>query len=153
MAQNQADSFPGQGCVLTRAFPTVSALRPMRVVLVTDDPHYADTFLAAAERRGIPVILAATDEDIDGVVARGGQNVAVFDGGDSLARTARTAAAFAVVNPDVAVGVVADRAETRRAGNLVVIDRWRSVERLLGELQRVFVAIEPKELRRSSTGD
>jgi len=135
---------------LTEAPSSLSALRPMRIVLVTDDLRYSDMFLAAAARRGIPVIVAAADDDIDAVVAHNSPNVAVFDGGDSLARTARTAAAFAVVNPDIAVGVVADRAETRRSGNLVVIDRWRSVERLLGELQRVFVAIEPREAHHSS---
>ena len=135
---------------MTEAPSSLSALRPMRIVLVTDDLRYSDMFLAAAARRGIPVIVAAADDDIDAVVARNSANVAVFDGGDSLARTARTAAAFAVVNPDIAVGVVADRAETRRSGNLVVIDRWRSVERLLGELQRVFVAIEPREAHHSS---
>ena len=135
---------------MTEAPSSLSALRPMRIVLVTDDLRYSDMFLAAAARRGIPVIVAAADDDIDAVVAHNSPNVAVFDGGDSLARTARTAAAFAVVNPDIAVGVVADRAETRRSGNLVVIDRWRSVERLLGELQHVFVAIEPREAHHSS---
>lgn len=150
MAQDCAGSFRAPDRVFA-GVSSSSRLRPMRIVLVTDDARYADMFLAVTERRGIPVIVAAADDDLDAIVARSRPNVAVFDGGDSLGRTARTAAAFAVVNPEMAVGMVADRAETRRTGNLVLLDRWRSVERLLGELQRVFVAIEPREAHHSST--
>jgi DNA-binding NarL/FixJ family response regulator len=113
----------------------------MRVLLVTDDVRYADRVAAAAALLGVPVIVSPTDENVDATAARAAPNVVVFDAEDAFSHMARVASAFAAIHPQMAVAIVASRATERRARSLLVFDRWRSAERLLGELERAYVGL------------
>ena len=43
----------------------VRAIRPMRILLVTDDGHYAEALASAASLRGVDLALAAIGDDLD----------------------------------------------------------------------------------------
>ena len=119
----------------------VRAIRPMRILLVTDDDKYADEVALAASLRGAELELAAVGDDLDAATSRHLPNVIVLDAHDSLARTSRTASIFAALYPRIAVVIVANRASERGAGGIRVVDKWRSAERLLHELELVFLGL------------
>ncbi len=129
----------------------VRAIRPMRILLVTDDARYADEVASAAARRGVDLELAAVGDDLDDATTENAPNLVVLDADNRLARTSRTATVFAALHPRIATVVVANRAPERSVGDVLVIDKWRSAERLLGELEHAFLGIaQPLEARRSA---
>ena len=113
----------------------------MRILLVTDDSRYADELASAASERGVDFAQAAVGDDLDLTTTAHAPNVVVLDAHDALARTSRTATVFAALHPQIATVVVANRAAKRRVGNVLVFDKWRSAERLLGELERAYVGL------------
>jgi DNA-binding response OmpR family regulator len=135
---------------------TVRQLRPMRVLLATDEATYADDVYAAADELGVDVTAMSTENDIETTALRIGANVVVFDAGDDFAPTARAAAAFAAVHPDVVVCVVAtgvdDHLNDGRAGAVLVVHRWRSPERLLDRLSSAYLGLRAATESRSSVG-
>jgi hypothetical protein len=135
---------------------TVRRLRPMRILLATDEESYADDVYAAADELGVDVTAMSTESDIETTARRIGANVVVFDAGDDFAPTARAASAFAAVHPHIVVGVVAtgvdDGLNDGRAGPVLVVHRWRSPERLLGKLSRAYAGMRVPSEPRSSVG-
>jgi DNA-binding NtrC family response regulator len=129
----------------------VRAIRPMRILLVTDDERYAEDIAAAAERRGVDLALASAGDDLDGAATESAPNVLVLDANNRLARVSRTATVFAALHPRIVTVVVANRAPERSVGEVLVIDKWRSAERLLHELEHALLGLpEPLEARRSA---
>jgi DNA-binding NtrC family response regulator len=123
----------------------------MRILLVTDDARYADEVASAAARRGVDLELAAVGDDLDDATTENAPNVVVLDADNRLARTSRTATVFAALHPRIATVVVANRAPERSVGDVLVIDKWRSAERLLGVREHAFRGIaQPHEARRSA---
>jgi PleD family two-component response regulator len=117
------------------------ALRPMRILLVTDDARYADDVLSAAATAGLHVDLATSKENIEHIALRTTPNVVVLDAHDRLTRTARAATVFAALHPSILVVVVAIGSPERANSNLRVFDKWRAAERLLDELARAHVGL------------
>ena len=75
----------------------------------------------------------------------------MLDAQDRLARSSRTATVFATLHPRIATVLVANRAPERSVGSVHVVDKWRSAERLLQELERAFLGlVAPVEPRRST---
>jgi hypothetical protein len=139
--------------VSSRAINNVRAIRPMRILLVTDDDGYADEVSLAASLRGIDLELAAVGDDLDAATMLRMPNVVVLDAHDALARTSRTASVFAALYPRIALVIVANRAPERSVGGIHVVDKWRSAERLLRELEHAFLGLaSPAERRRSAGG-
>jgi hypothetical protein len=119
----------------------VRPLRPMRVVLVTDDSRYADEMVSSATHRGITATVVSTAADVDATAAEFAANVVVFDAEKSVAGMTRRATAFAALHPRIAVGLITVQGLERNVGNVRLFDKWRSVERLLGELERVYLGL------------
>ena len=120
------------------------ALRPMRILLVTDDTRYADEVLTAAAKAGLHVDLATSKENIETTALRTTPNVVVLDAHDRLTRTARAATVFAALHPSILVVLVAVGGPERASSNLRVFDKWRAAERLLDELARAHVGLPRK---------
>jgi len=141
--------------VSPRAADNVRAIRPMRILLVTDDDGYADEVAVAASLRGVDLELAAVGDDLDASTTLNMPNVVVLDAHDALARTSRTASVFAALNPRIAIVIVANRAPERSVGNIQVVDKAASTERLLRELEHAFLghASPLAELRTRTRSD
>ena len=136
-----------------RALHNVRAIRPMRILLVTDDNDYADEVALAAALRGVDLELAAVADDLDAATTLHLPNVVVLDAHAGLARTSRTASVFAALYPRIAIVIVANRASELGAGGIRVVDKWRSAERLLGELESAFLGLGSLPARRRTAGE
>jgi DNA-binding NtrC family response regulator len=119
----------------------VHALRPMRILLVSDDTKFADRVLSAAARQGLHIARAASEDDLDVATIRLASNVIVLDARDALRRAVRAAAVFAALHPSVAVVLVADGATTPDISGVRLVNKWSSAERLLGEVERAFLGL------------
>jgi DNA-binding NtrC family response regulator len=119
----------------------VRAIRPMRILLVTDDGHYAEALGSAASLQGLELSLASVGDDLDAATRLHTPNVVVLDAHDTLARTSRSATVFAALHPRVATVIVANHAVERSVGNVHVVDKGRSAERLLGDLEHAFLGL------------
>jgi len=125
----------------------------MRILLVTDDGHYAEALASAASQRGVDLALAAVGDDLDQTATLHDPNVVVLDAKNTLARTSRSATVFAALHPRIATMIVANRAPERSVGNVQVVDRKRSGERLLGELEHAFLGLAAPVETSSSAGE
>jgi len=131
----------------------VRAIRPMRILLVTDDGRYAETLGSAASLQGVDLALAAIGDDLDAAATLHTPNVVVLDANNALARTSRSATVFAALHPLIATVIVANRASARSVGGVHVVDKRRSPKRLLGELEHAFLGLAaPVETRSSADG-
>ena len=119
----------------------VRPIRPLRTLLVTDDDRYANKVVSAAALRGVQVELASGDDDLDTTTDRNVPNVVVLDARNTFARSSRAATVFAALHPRIAIVLVSDRASERSVGNLHVVDRRRSAQRLLRELELAYLAL------------
>jgi DNA-binding response OmpR family regulator len=126
---------------VTAAHSNVQALRPMRVLLVTDDDRFADRVTAAAAQQGLPIARASSDADLDTTADETSPNVVALDARTRLGRTARAATAFATLHPSIAVVVVARRASPRTVAGLRLVDEWSPPERLLDELHAAHLGL------------
>jgi hypothetical protein len=119
----------------------VRAIRPMRILLVTDDSPYADDVASAASLRGIDFKRAVADDDLEATTTLHTPNIVVLDADNKIARTSRTATVFAALHPRIATVIVAKRAPERSVGNLQVVDKRRSADRLLGDLEHALLGL------------
>jgi hypothetical protein len=119
----------------------VRAIRPMRILLVTDDGPYADDVASAASLRGVDLTRAAVDDDLEATSTLHTPNIVVLDADNKIARTSRAATVFAALHPRIATVIVAKRAPERSVGNLQVVDKRRSAERLLGDLEHALLGL------------
>lgn len=117
------------------------ALRPMRILLVSDDTKFADRVVSAAARKGLHIARAASEDDLDLATIRHAPNVIVLDARDALRRAVRAATVFAALHPSIAVVLVADGATTPDVSGVRLVDKWSSAERLLGEVERAFLGL------------
>jgi hypothetical protein len=119
----------------------VRAIRPMRILLVTDDGRYAADVASAASLHGVELALAAVDDDLEATTTSHAPNVVVLDADNKIARTSRNATVFAALHPRIATVIVAKRASERSVGNVQVVDKRRSAERLLGDLEHALLGL------------
>lgn len=106
----------------------------MQVLLVSEDEGYADDLAAAADAAGVEVTVLDGERRVSAAARRIGADAVVFDAEDAFPVVAGEARAFAVLHPDLVVGVVATGVEDGDGGGLVVRHRWRAPERLLDAL-------------------
>lgn len=64
----------------------------------------------------------------------------VLDADGAPRRGARSATAFAARHPGIPVVLLADRADAPAAAGFVLLDKWRSSERLLRAIETVYAA-------------
>ena len=125
------------------AYGNVQALRPLRILLASDDPPFAERLAEAARERDIALTCVPVGTDVHVALAANGSNVYVLDTRDALPRGARSATAFAALHPDIPVVLVAESAVTRTVAGLLLLEKWRSTDRLLGEIELVFLGLRP----------
>jgi ActR/RegA family two-component response regulator len=119
----------------------VRAIRPMRILLVTDDGPYADEVASAASLRGVDLALAGVDDDLEATATSHAPNVVVLDADDKIARTSRAATVFAALHPRIATVIVARRAPERIVGSVQVVDKRRSADNLLADLENALLGL------------
>lgn len=115
-------------------------LSPMRILLASEDLPFVDKLSAAAAHRGVAVDRVSAETDVDVALARHGSNVYVVDANAAVRRGARAATAFAARHPGIPVVLLADGADAPAAAGLVLLDRLRSSERLIGAIETAYVA-------------
>jgi hypothetical protein len=120
----------------------VHPIRPLRTVLVTDDDRYAQRVVAAAASKGMDVERVSGDDDLEETTSRHAPSVVLLDAQNTLAPASRAATLFAASHPDIAIVLVANRALERSVGNFHVVDRRRSAERLLRELELAYLELD-----------
>jgi DNA-binding NarL/FixJ family response regulator len=118
-------------------------LRPIRILLASDDASFTERLSAAAGEQRLELSCVTTHADVDVELALHGSNVLVIDSNGALRRAARSATAFAALHPDIPVVVLADRASSRTVAGLLLLDKWRSTERLLGEIELAYLGLRP----------
>jgi hypothetical protein len=131
----------------------VRPIRPMRILLVTDDVCYADQVACAASLKGVDLTLAALGDDLDAATTRNAPNVVVLDANNKLARVSRTATVFAALHPRIATVVVANRTPERSIGSVQIVNKWRSAEHLLRELEHAVLGFVGSTEDVRSTGE
>jgi hypothetical protein len=131
----------------------VRAIRPMRILLVTNDGRYADDVATAASLQGVELALAAVDDDLEAITMLHAPNILVLDADNTLARTSRTAIVFAALHPRIATVIVGTRAPERSVGNVQVVDKRQSAGRLLGDLEHALLGLAAPVEAGCSAGD
>jgi DNA-binding NtrC family response regulator len=112
----------------------------MTILLASEDVPFADELSAAAADRGVAVHRLTAETDVDVALARHGANVYVVDADTGVRRGARSATAFAARHPGIPVVLLADGADAPAAAGLLLLDKWRSADRLLGALETIYTA-------------
>jgi hypothetical protein len=131
----------------------VRAIRPMRILLVTDDGRYADDVAKAASLRRVDFTLAAVDDDLEATTTSHTPNIVVLDADNKIARTSRTVTVFAALHPRIATVIVAERAPERSFGSVQVVDKRRSADHLLGDLEHALLGLAAPVEAACSAGD
>jgi hypothetical protein len=124
----------------------------MRVLLVTDDAGYGDEVAAAGDAAGIDVVVLAGESNLAATMRRVGANAVVFDAQDEVDALAGRARTFAATHPGAVVGVVATGVDEGWQDKVLVVHRWRCVDRLLDKLSTVHSDKEVARARRSAVG-
>jgi hypothetical protein len=117
------------------------ALRPIRILLASDDDEFAARMATAAQDVAIRIDHIPLETNVEVALVRNGSNVYVLDAGDALGRAARLATAFAALHPSVPVILVADRAASTAVDSVPLLDKWRSAERLLGQIELAYLGL------------
>jgi DNA-binding NtrC family response regulator len=110
--------------------------RPIRILLVSDDDDFAGPVLARAARRGMPVSLVGSDEDLELAAFGHGANVVVLDMDVAPRRRARAATAFASTYPDVPIVLATTSPHTASLAGLPLVGKT-SADALLRAVGRV----------------
>ena len=117
----------------------VRALHRVRVVVATRDRRFlrASTFLL--QRSGLDVYATHRVDDVPLLVERHEPHVVIFDASESLASAARMLAAIETLYPGVSLLLVSDEPPAAPATSLRVLPKWRTVERLVNEVELAYV--------------
>ena len=119
----------------------VRLLHPIRIVLSTDDSAFADRLRTAAGERRFELACVPASEDPELALVRHAADVFVLDADIAPARGARAALAFAALHPEIPVVVVVEKPTTATVAGLPLLDKWRSAERLVGEIERAYLGL------------
>jgi DNA-binding NtrC family response regulator len=115
-------------------------VRPLSILLASDDAPFVDELSAAAAERGFALHTVGAEQDVDVALVQNGANVYVYDADGAPRRGARSATAFAARHPGIPVVLLADRADAPAAAGLILLDKVRPTERLLGAIETAYVA-------------
>jgi DNA-binding NtrC family response regulator len=111
-------------------------LRPVRILLVSDDDDFAGRVLARAARRGMTMSLVGSGEDLELAAFGHGANVVVLDADVAPRRRTRAATAFASTHPDVPVLLATTRPTSASLAGLPLVGK-ASADALLRAVGRV----------------
>jgi hypothetical protein len=128
---------------LTAAPGNVRALRPISILVASNDDPFSGRLVDEAGASGVPLSRVPADANLEVALAESGANVLLLDVGDALGRGARRVTAFAALHPDVPVVVAADRPAAPTLCGVPMLDKWRSTERLLAEIELAYLGLWP----------
>jgi hypothetical protein len=111
-------------------------------LLVTEDSRFADEFVSAAAVMGVDLVLASGRDDVEASAMQRRPSVLLLDARGALARMTRIGTVFATLHPSIVVVLVADETPRHSVGNLRIVSKWRSAERLLGELELSVLGLD-----------
>lgn len=116
----------------------VRALHRVRVVVATRDRRFLRATIFLLARSGLEVRGTYRPDDVPLLVERHEPHVVIFDASESFAAAARMVAAVETLYPRVSMLVVSDDPQVA-SDALRVLPKWRSVERLVDEVELAYV--------------
>lgn len=116
----------------------VRALHRVRVVVATRDRRFLRATVFLLARSGLEVRGTHRLDDVPVLVERHEPHVVIFDASESFAAAARMLAAVETLYPRVSVLFVSDDPPPA-SDALRVLPKWRSVERLVHEVELAYV--------------
>jgi DNA-binding NtrC family response regulator len=128
----------------------VRALRPLRVLVAARDRRFLRVAGFLLVRGGFDVETTPRPKDLLQVIERQQVDIVILDASESLDETARCVAAVEALHPHVTVLVVSDDGATASTVNLRVFGKWKSFERLVGELRKLHFGHTAADLPRDS---
>lgn len=109
--------------------------RRVEVALATPDARFLRVATFLLERHGFGVQAHRNAGDVLELVGRGGADVALIDGTDSLSAAARIARAIEGLDPGVRVIVLSERNGAEAPHNLAVVEKWASFDTIIARIE------------------
>ena len=119
----------------------VRVLHTPRVLLATQDSRFARVAGFLLARAGYDVEASRRPDEVVDEVGRLGPAVVVLEAGESLARSARMAAAVEALYPAVRVLLVTEDERAMEQSGLRVYGKWAGLERLTEEVGRAVLGL------------
>lgn len=117
----------------------------IRVVLASRDRRFVRVGSFLLARRGCIVESVSDDRELL-ELAEQQVDIVLIDGGRSMTSAARRAAAVQTLLPDAAIVVASDGADRNAAGQLEALPKWRSLDRVVEEVERLRTSSAGREL-------
>jgi DNA-binding NtrC family response regulator len=127
----------------------VRRLHPARVLVAADDPRFLAVATVLLSRADFLVESTSRLEDVVALVERDGPSAVILDATESVAATARCAAAIARRRPGVKVVVVSERGAAGRT-SFATFSKWDSFGEIVAEIERVVGTVGRAHRRRSA---
>jgi uncharacterized protein len=109
----------------------------VQVVLASKDRRFVRVTSFLLARRGCVVHTAADARELIALAEEGRVDVVLIDAARSLTAAARRVAAVQTLLPEAAIVVATDGVEPNVSGQLDAVPKWRSLDRVLQEVERL----------------
>lgn len=109
----------------------------VRVVLASKDRRFVRVASFLLARRGCVVDRAADARELLALAEEGRAEVVLIDAARSMTAAARRVAAVQTLLPEAAIVVATDGAEPQISGQLQALPKWRALDRVLEEVERL----------------
>ena len=119
----------------------VRALRPISILVASNDDPFSGRLVDEAGAAGVTLSLVPAGANLEVALAQSGANVVLLDVGDALGRGARLVTAFAALHPDVPIVVVAERPAAPTFCGVPMLDKWRSTDLLLADVEHAYLGL------------
>ena len=113
----------------------------LNVLALTDDEQLLRSVGGVCDDRGHWLQRIGLLRDLAHELSRARPNVLLLDKAPRLADNARLAATVAAIHHDLAIVLVGDGSHGRSEGGFRVVDRWRTGERIVDELELAHIGI------------
>jgi len=127
----------------------VRRLHPVRVLVAADDPRFLAVATILLSRADFVVESTSRLGDVAALVERGRPHAVILDATESLAATARCAAAIGRRRPGIKVVVVCERSSGARA-SFATFAKWDSFRDIVAEIEGAVGSGGADERRRSA---
>ena len=119
-------------------------LRPLHVLTLSSDPRLVADIMDVCDERGM--VASRLDALASLPKAMGAESspaALMIDAGDSLRDALRTAATLTALHPRLAIVIATNAPRSRCEDGFRLIDRWRTAERIVDELELAHIGIPP----------
>ena len=115
----------------------------LNILVLTSDERLALDVERVVEERAHVATRVNRLRDLQEAMVRESPDVLLLDVGGSVSDTARVAATVAAVHPGVAVVLAVKAPPCRSESGFRVVDKWRTAERVVDELELAYIGIPP----------